>query len=615
MLQDSRLIWKIKEGDEQALRKVYFKYKNCIFTISRSLLNEHREAEEVLGDVFIGFTRAVRHFNAFEGLKAYLVTSAINNIADRFRKKMYQISGQVRPQGPKGAAEGQQRRPEESTERGVENEEGREVTADEQSVAIVDALSNVPLQQREVLCLHLQGGLEFGQIARILAIAENTAQARYNYGMESFRNSINSMVFDKSKANHFEKAEESIRKLAWSTDEASDKKILEQTTMILNQQTHVWRGWKFVAGAVAIIAACMIIFVIGVLLRQAMIAMTRPAIVPKVEKVQPQAVKEPNRGMTTVKKTTTVKTVVTPAKSEAEETKEEFNQILLRISLEDIDGLAEIVSQAKEQNRKATAAYLLNIGTERAAEILEALSIKSEGGEPNNIFAAAEATLKKRLGITKIETVVEEKKIEKQVTVPKMVLSGHTTDLETKTPVSNVIVFIEGPTKLSTLSDANGFYHFDKLTSEGNYKISIQTKYYLDGLPPESAAEIDLNNEVETVRDFSLTKPACTVRLEVVNEANEPVRGALVYEQHSASLEEPNNPVYPWGTSERTNEKGEVLLGCFEANPTERVFIAAAAGYNEEKLSAVLNNPKETPFYRIVLKKEQPTITDSNEPL
>jgi hypothetical protein len=226
--------------------------------------------------------------------------------------------------------------------------------------------------------------------------------------------------------------------------------------------------------------------------------------------------------------------------------------------------------------------------------------------------------IKKRLGGKRgeTETAVEEKKIEKEESIPKVALSGRIRDLETNKPVGNVSVIIEGPSKSQALSDVNGFYHFDKVENEGRYKITIQSKYYLDGLQPESAAEMDLNNEADTVKDFMLSRPACTIRFEVVNEANEPVRGAFVYEERSASMEEPNKPVYQWGTAERTNDNGEVILGCFESNSQiERIFTATAKDYADAKLSVLLNNPRETPFYKIVMKKEQATKTDSNEPL
>ncbi len=49
------------------------------------------------------------------------------------------------------------------------------------------ALEKLPIEQREVVVLRLQGDLKFRQIAEMLDVSVNTAQSRYRYGMEKLR--------------------------------------------------------------------------------------------------------------------------------------------------------------------------------------------------------------------------------------------------------------------------------------------------------------------------------------------------------------------------------------------------------------------------------------------
>ena len=168
MLEDRLLLWKIKDGDEDALRQVYEKYKDDILTIARSMVCEQNEAEDILHDVFISFARAARHFRFYQSLKGCLLTSTVNKITDGFRKKMYQMVELERP----GRIESDSQAPQ------------IPATADEESEILCNALAQIPLRQRQVIILHLQADLKFAQIARIQNIPTNTVRARYYYGIE-----------------------------------------------------------------------------------------------------------------------------------------------------------------------------------------------------------------------------------------------------------------------------------------------------------------------------------------------------------------------------------------------------------------------------------------------
>jgi len=52
---------------------------------------------------------------------------------------------------------------------------------------VTRALEKLPLEQREIVVLRLQGDMKFHQIAAMLDISLNTAQSRYRYGMEKLR--------------------------------------------------------------------------------------------------------------------------------------------------------------------------------------------------------------------------------------------------------------------------------------------------------------------------------------------------------------------------------------------------------------------------------------------
>lgn len=171
MLEDKLLIFRLKRGDEQALRQIYEKYKDTLLTIATSLLQDGGEAEDVLHDVFVSFAEGIRRFHLYGSLKNYLISCLVNRARDVYRKKMYQVVG-LDSTGPI---------------RADSNSPTEAVIGDEEAQLLTEALAQLPAQQREVIILHLQGGMKFREIADMQEVSINTVQGRYRYGLDKLR--------------------------------------------------------------------------------------------------------------------------------------------------------------------------------------------------------------------------------------------------------------------------------------------------------------------------------------------------------------------------------------------------------------------------------------------
>jgi RNA polymerase sigma-70 factor (ECF subfamily) len=53
----------------------------------------------------------------------------------------------------------------------------------------------LPYEQREVVLLHLRGGMRFVEIARSQNVSVNTALGRYRYGLEKLRTKLNGEIY------------------------------------------------------------------------------------------------------------------------------------------------------------------------------------------------------------------------------------------------------------------------------------------------------------------------------------------------------------------------------------------------------------------------------------
>ncbi len=171
MLEDKRLIGELKQGSKDAMRQIYMEYKDTLLTIAASLLHDTNAAEDVLHDVFVSFAASAGKLELRVSLRSYLISSIVNRVRDRFRKKKHHTveldkAGQIKSD---------LNRPEQSA-----------VLA-EQLQLTADALLQLPLEQRETIILHLNGGMKFKEIAEMQHIPMNTVQGRYRYGLDKLR--------------------------------------------------------------------------------------------------------------------------------------------------------------------------------------------------------------------------------------------------------------------------------------------------------------------------------------------------------------------------------------------------------------------------------------------
>ena len=74
------------------------------------------------------------------------------------------------------------------------NEPFHSLIDDEQLQRLRYTMSQLPYEQREVITMHLQGGMTFKAIAKSQNLSINTVQSRYRYGLEKLRSLLDSEV-------------------------------------------------------------------------------------------------------------------------------------------------------------------------------------------------------------------------------------------------------------------------------------------------------------------------------------------------------------------------------------------------------------------------------------
>lgn len=174
MMDDVTLIQALRGGSREAMRLLYDRHKDGLFTLARGLLGEAGAAEDLVHDVFVSFVESIEKYRINGNLRGYLATCVANRARDRIRAATRRAGKAADP------TPGELSCPAPEVE----------VIRREEAKRLRQALTELPYEQREVLLLHLQAGLTFRKIADLQGVSLSTAQGRYRYGLEKLRSML-----------------------------------------------------------------------------------------------------------------------------------------------------------------------------------------------------------------------------------------------------------------------------------------------------------------------------------------------------------------------------------------------------------------------------------------
>jgi RNA polymerase sigma-70 factor, ECF subfamily len=179
MLEDKLLIWRFNRGSKDALQLIYEKYESVLLTLATNLLGDGYAAQDVVQDVFITFAESSKEFCLTGSLKSYLATCVANRARDRMRRTKLERSVPVDQLEQMTSDTG---------------EPVQLVMCSEELQNLRYAMTCLPYEQREVIVLHLNSSLKFGQIAKLQEVSIKTVQSRYRYGLDKLRSMLNGEV-------------------------------------------------------------------------------------------------------------------------------------------------------------------------------------------------------------------------------------------------------------------------------------------------------------------------------------------------------------------------------------------------------------------------------------
>jgi len=174
-MQDALLVNRCRQGDRDALRRIYEKYRDDLLILAIALSHDVNVAEDAVHDTFVKFAGSLRDFRLTGSLKAFLATCVANRVRDVMRMTQRHAAclerygvGSVPPDDP-----------------------GQTVVCNEQLRRLSSALAGLPHDQREVVVLRIYGRMRFGAIAESLGVPVDTAKGRYRSAIARLRFLLN----------------------------------------------------------------------------------------------------------------------------------------------------------------------------------------------------------------------------------------------------------------------------------------------------------------------------------------------------------------------------------------------------------------------------------------
>ena len=158
------------DAGELIVEQLYDQYAHALFRYAVSLLNTAEDAEDAVQEVFVRIARKHRRMGRIRNVKAYLFTATRNAAYTILRRRQRgenlheELCAEhlTRPPSPDGL----------------------------QSEAICKGFTTLPIEQREVLVLHIYDGLTFKEIAKTIGCSTSAVTSRYRYGIEKLRRKL-----------------------------------------------------------------------------------------------------------------------------------------------------------------------------------------------------------------------------------------------------------------------------------------------------------------------------------------------------------------------------------------------------------------------------------------
>ena len=179
---DDELMAAFIVGDAAAMEALYLRYRQSVYSWLLRMTGNAAEAEDIYQDVWLKVIRSASNYRS-GNFKAWLWQIVRNKTTDRMRKKSPSL---VLDTPVCADGEGEQTVVDQLSDDAAANAL-MHIEESERKSAVCDAIDALPMAQREIVLLRINGDLSFKEIADMLAAPIGTVLARMHNAVKNLK--------------------------------------------------------------------------------------------------------------------------------------------------------------------------------------------------------------------------------------------------------------------------------------------------------------------------------------------------------------------------------------------------------------------------------------------
>ncbi len=182
---DAALMLRVKQGDSAAFAELVDKYKQPVLNLAWRMLRDQTEAEDLAQNVFVQVHKSAHRYEVSSKFSTWLFTIARNLCLNEIRRRSRHPAESL--DAPHPEHEGQPLRQFEDT-RGSSPREG--MLQNELEQKILEAMADLPENQRAAILLCRQQELSYEDIARVLDCSLSATKSLIHRARETLKQQL-----------------------------------------------------------------------------------------------------------------------------------------------------------------------------------------------------------------------------------------------------------------------------------------------------------------------------------------------------------------------------------------------------------------------------------------
>jgi len=180
--EETELISRCQQGDQEALKEIFEKYQKKVYRIAYGVVRQREEALDIVQEVFIKLFRSIKNFKGRSHFYTYLYRMVMNTAIDHARKTGKQPISSLDQEGSF--------QPSDETEKGPE----RILLHKELEGRVKRAMGQLPAEQRAALVYREVEGLSYQEMAEAMGCSIGTVMSRLHYGRKRMQELLKDYV-------------------------------------------------------------------------------------------------------------------------------------------------------------------------------------------------------------------------------------------------------------------------------------------------------------------------------------------------------------------------------------------------------------------------------------